>query len=71
MSDPIEFWATVAKVQTLADGGIRVYLDLPEDAIMAAASLMAFRQHETVADVVVTARKQESDNARKERKSKF
>lgn len=29
----IEFHATVEKVQTLVDSGIRVTLDLPEDAI--------------------------------------
>ena len=37
----IKFHATVEKVQTLVDGGIRVTLDLPEDAIAQAASLMA------------------------------
>jgi hypothetical protein len=40
----IEFKATVEKVQTLVDGGIRVTLDLPEDAISAAASLMACKK---------------------------
>lgn len=36
----IEFPAEVNKVQTLADGGIRVVLDLPETAIREAAILM-------------------------------
>jgi hypothetical protein len=36
----ITFSATVEKVQTLVDGGIRVTLDLPEDAIKQAAMLM-------------------------------
>lgn len=36
----IKFAAQVAKVQSLADGGIRLTLDLPEDAIMQAAQLM-------------------------------
>lgn len=40
MSESICFQAAVAKVQTLADGGIRVTLDLPEDAICQAAQLM-------------------------------
>jgi len=40
----IEFKATVEKVQTLVDGGLRVTLDLPEDAISAAASLMACKR---------------------------
>jgi hypothetical protein len=36
----IAFPAVVEKVQTLVDGGIRVTLDLPEDAIKQAAMLM-------------------------------
>ena len=38
---PIEFCASVTKVQTLADNGIRLTLDLPEDAIMQMAELAA------------------------------
>ena len=52
MADPITFQATVAKVQTLADGGLRVTLDLPEQAIMAAAELMACKREEAVLEVV-------------------
>lgn len=40
----IRFPAIVSSVKTLADGGIRVTLDLPEDAISAAASLMACKR---------------------------
>lgn len=40
----IEFHATVEKVQTLVDGGIRVTLDLPEDLIAQAAALMACKR---------------------------
>ena len=36
----IEFGASVEKVQTLTDGGIRVTLDLPESAIPQSALLM-------------------------------
>jgi hypothetical protein len=36
----IVFEAQVAKVQTLADGGIRLVLDLPETAVPQAAMLM-------------------------------
>jgi hypothetical protein len=36
----ISFSAQIAKVQTLADGGIRVTLDLPETAIETATQLM-------------------------------
>lgn len=42
MSDEqvIRFRATVYKVQTLIDGGLRVTLDLPETAIRESAALM-------------------------------
>lgn len=43
--ESITFQGTVAKVQTLADGGIRVSFDLPEDATLAAAHLMACQAH--------------------------
>ena len=36
----IIFTGSVASVKTLVDGGIRVTLDLPEDAIKQAAMLM-------------------------------
>lgn len=40
----IQFSAQVAKVTTLADGGIRITLDLPETAIDTATKLMQVRQ---------------------------
>lgn len=40
MTDKITFVASVYKVQTLADMGIRITLDLPETAIPQAAMLM-------------------------------
>lgn len=40
MTEAIQFTATVVRVKTLVDGGIRVELDLPETAIMTAAQLM-------------------------------
>ena len=42
----IEFAATVYKVQTLADGGLRITLDLPESAIPQAAMLMECKREE-------------------------
>jgi len=36
----IRFTAQVARVQTLADGGIRLILDLPETAIQTATKMM-------------------------------
>jgi hypothetical protein len=38
-ADAIQFEAAVNQVRTLADGGIRVVFDLPEDAIPAMAML--------------------------------
>jgi len=52
--DALEFDAVVAKVQTLADNGIRVTLDLPETAIEAAAVLMALKRNEQALKVAVT-----------------
>ena len=51
-----EFWAIVGKVQTMADGGIRVYLDLPETAIVEMVELAAYQINAVVVDVVVTPR---------------
>jgi hypothetical protein len=52
--DALTFDATVAKVQTLVDNGIRVTLDLPETAIEAAAVLMALKRNEQALKVSVT-----------------
>ena len=46
MSLSQQFNAAVAKVQTLADGGLRVSLDLPESQIIAAAWLMECKRQE-------------------------
>ena len=40
----IKFSAIVASVKTLCDGGLRITLDLPEDAIAQAAALMACKR---------------------------
>ena len=63
--NPIRFPCAVAKVQTLADGGIRVTLDLPEQAIMAAAELMACHQQGTYLEATCKASdcKTEENNA--------
>jgi hypothetical protein len=57
-----EFWAIVGKVQTMADGGIRVYLDLPETAIVQMAELAAYKINSVVVDVVVTPRQDSLQN---------
>ncbi len=49
----VEFECAVSKVQTLADGGLRVTLDLPEYATVAAKSLMDWRGKYLKATLVV------------------
>ncbi len=53
MTDNLTFDATVAKVQTLVDNGLRVTLDLPEQAIEAAAVLMALKREGVALKVTV------------------
>jgi len=57
--EPIEFIATVEKVQTMAgDGAIRVYLDLPETALMEMARLVECKVRGQVIDFTALPRKQ-------------
>ena len=51
--DALTFDATVNKVQTLADQGLRVTLDLPEQAIEAAGVLMALKRPRAALQVAV------------------
>ena len=44
VTDGITFLAEIVRVQTLADHGLRVTLDLPEDEVIAAAKLMEFKR---------------------------
>jgi hypothetical protein len=67
VADATTFWAVVAKVQTLADGGIRIYLDLPESAIVAAAELMAYKREGIVLDV--TCKPKVKDEPERERRT--
>ena len=62
MSRRIQFAATISKVTTLSDMGLRVALDLPEDAVLAAAELMAMRQAgaELIVSIEVQEHEQES-----------
>ena len=61
-ADPISFDATVSKVSTLADGGLRIALDLPETAVMAAAQLMECKRLEVVLKVTVKAAETKADD---------
>ena len=48
-AESVDFVAAVSRVRTLADGGVRVQLDLPEDATDVAHWLMdAKRDDETI-----------------------
>ena len=49
--DVIKFTAQVSKVATLADGGIRLTLDLSETAIDIAAKMMQVRQAGAVIEI--------------------
>lgn len=73
MSDnsTVKFWALIAKVQTMADGGIRVYLDLPENAVESAAVLMEYKRVGIVADVVITPKQGNEREQDESRKIKF
>lgn len=51
MSEAIQFSAQVAKVTTLADGGIRITLDLPETAIDTATKMMQVRQAGAILEI--------------------
>jgi hypothetical protein len=51
----IRFVASIYKVQTLVDGGIRINLDLPETAIDAAAAMMRAKQAGAVIEVAAIA----------------
>jgi len=44
MTDAIRFQAQIVKVQTLADGGIRLTFDLAETAIETATAMMQAKQ---------------------------
>ena len=66
----VKFWALIAKVQTMADGGIRVYLDLPENEVETAAVLMQYKRIGIVADVVITP-KQDDGQERKNKDGGF
>lgn len=48
----IKFTAQVSKVQTLADGGLRVTLDLSEKDIKQAGELMQVKQSGALLEVV-------------------
>lgn len=61
--DSITFQASVQKVQTLADGGLRFTFDAPEGALMAMAELAACKQRGVYLDVVATPHEENGDGS--------
>jgi hypothetical protein len=49
----IAFTASISKVYTLVDGGIRVTLDLPENAIMQVAQMLECKRAGAALNVVM------------------
>lgn len=62
MANKIIFSAYIASVKTLVDGGIRITLDLPEQAIAQAAALMECRREMIPLRVEVMADTNEAEN---------
>lgn len=52
----IEFVATIAKVQTLYDGGIRITLDLPETETLVMAQMAELKRLDGVVRIYAEAR---------------
>lgn len=64
MADDRHIKATVevARIQTLADGGLRWTFDAPETAVMQSAELMECKRLGAVVDVDMTIRFPDSDS---------
>jgi len=56
----VTFTAAVARVQTLADGGLRFTFDAPESAVMEAAELMTYKRFGVVLQVTCEALEREA-----------
>ena len=62
MPNKIIFSASVASVKTFVDGGIRIALDIPEQAIAQAAALMECRREMIPLRVEIMADTSEAEN---------
>ncbi len=64
-TDPIKQTASVNKIQTLADGGLRWTFDVPETAVLASAHLMEIKRNGVAVEMtlvpVVVEKSKESD----------
>ena len=54
MSEPIKFYATVEKVQTMTDYGIRITLDMSEGNTMIMAMLAECKRMGVILDIEAT-----------------
>lgn len=54
VSEKIKFQAEVIKVQTMADGAIRLVLDMSEDSIMQMAQLAECKRWGAVLNIIAT-----------------
>lgn len=63
MAEPINFVATVYKVQTTVDFGVRITLDIPENLIMQAALLMECKRMGVVLDISAVPTVQDTSQA--------
>ena len=70
--EAIRFTASVNKVQTMVDGGLRVVLDFPENAIETASALMKVKSNGWLLEIaavpfqqviVASVKQEESKNA--------
>ena len=61
MTEAIVFQATIARVQTMADGGLRFIFDAPESAVMQAAQLMECKRFGVVLEIEATPHEPELD----------
>lgn len=68
-AETIEMTVQVARVQTLADGGLRFTLDAPETAIMQAAQLMECKRFGVV--LKLTAEPIEQEEGRQKISERF
>ena len=70
MSDTVAEVFQISKIQTLADGGIRVTLDGPEDMAVKAAVLMEWRRLGFPAQVTFERFEQDNGNGKRQRSAR-
>lgn len=69
-TNEIKFQAAVSRVATLADGGLRITMDLPETAILEAAQLMECKRSGIYLDITATISDNEETKTISRRKAK-